>query len=287
MTFTGFAPIALPSTAFRRSWLLEAVEDLSAGQRCIRILRELGDEKRAGLLDPRDAKRCLIALYDHVEGLGFPVNTGGLREGLEWENDPVADVLAHGIPIEPLGWHPEQSRLAFDMAILTYGTWMGDHGLKLDDVSMADIAPAVTKWVMSWWPGKFSSPDNWRGPRAPRGRDFVSPWDGLPDLAAYCGGTVVRLSEWLTVNFEEQYESGNNPAWDAAHIRFMAKDWAAAKPVWDRIDKLADYVEAKPLERLKLFDSALRGERAALLQVTRPKPGTGRTLAQIFSKGKR
>jgi len=62
------------------------------------------------------------------------------------------------------------------------------------------------------------------------------------------------------------------PQWDIDEIWSLAQMWTQAQPVWKRIKRLVDYVDAKPAVRAPLLAGALCGDEDTRQRLSRPKP---------------
>lgn len=106
--------------------------------------------------------------------------------------------------------------------------------------------------------------------KPPRGREWISPWDGVRDLWAYAhcstGCGFLDYSE----EYVAQYGSAT---WRVDEVLAYAEDWANGRDMWGRIVALREHVEEKRHEsmRMRLLAGVLRGEKEALMRATRPK----------------
>ncbi len=102
--------------------------------------------------------------------------------------------------------------------------------------------------------------------RAPAGRAWRKPWDGLRDLYQWANNeTGFGI---LDIAPSELGESYTYPQWDAGEIRSLTQQWRAAKPVWQRAVALVKHIDTSPRERLPILAKALLGDPATLRQIT-------------------
>lgn len=255
---TLFALPVLPQVAYRRHWLYRSLIELGAAQRFMAILKAFAPAEAARVDRGHPATLYLAVL--RAVGKLIPVHdVAWLGEDAFFDEfDSLADSLHKGIPVYVFGWHPEHSTPALDLAAARMHGTSPKTSYELNEGTLLD-------WIMTWWkPGE----GNPAGPIVPRGRKLIGPWVGVGDVAAY----VLAATDlpWLDVDFESQDYGGPGPNWSVGNIRAMTRDWQKTKPVWDRIVKLAQYVDAKPRQRMPLLDGALRRDPAAMLQITRP-----------------
>jgi hypothetical protein len=251
----GFATLPIPPTAYRRTWLAGQLEGLEYGQAFLRLLKTLAPRKavRLSALRPLD---CARALMWHVSTL-FPIR--------EADYETLNDVLHWGIPVEPLGYHPDHGSPAYDLAALDLSHYFMEK--PADCPGFLEVS-GLADWMATWWPGRVigesESFDSARL-RPPRGRALRGAWAGLPDLADYVTSGTGNL--WLDYNEEDTSEM-QMPPWDVDEIRSLAHEWRRARPIYARIVALANYVDAAPRERLPILDKALRGDRETRFAIT-------------------
>jgi len=254
VTFAPAFPVpSLPATAFRRSWLAEALVNRAAGEQFFALLKRLNPDRarRVGAGRPLPAFEAVLA------ELPFPTESDYLVEQVLCGETDLEDMWHWGIPVDVQGYHPDYGSDALLVAACTCR----------DDMTPGEeYTPhaELMAWVKTWWrPAGELAPV-----RPPRGREFVSPWHALPELQRYVRQTIGN--DWLDMNFEDM-DGAANPPWSAAEIRSLARMWRQAKPIAQRVDALARFVDEEPRERLPILDRALRGDRETLEQITRRK----------------
>lgn len=88
---------------------------------------------------------------------------------------------------------------------------------------------------------------------------LAGPLAALPDMVAMV--LEETGNAWLDFSYEYLVETGAYPHWDTDY-QWLAEDWAAAKPIADRVFDLMTWVEAEPAERLKLVMDTLLAAHA-------------------------
>jgi len=255
VTFAPAFPVpSLPATAFRRSWLAEALVNRAAGEQFLALLKRLNPDRarRVG------AGRPLQALEAVLAELPFPTESDYVADQVRFGEMSLEDVWHWGIPIDVQGYHPDHPSAALQLASVTCGYYDG-----LAYCYTLEYAHLLA-WVKTWWRPAAALPPV----KPPRGREFVSPWHALPELQRYVRQTIGN--DWLDLNFED-IDGSMNPRWNAAEIRSLTRMWRQAQPIEARIHALADFVDHEPRERLPILDRALRGDRETLEQITRRK----------------
>ncbi|MCC6192086.1 MAG: hypothetical protein IT318_23905 [Anaerolineales bacterium] len=272
---------ALPATAYRRTWLFDRVQDLAAAQGMLKLMQAL-DPARAKRLKLADPRGCYRALLSNVMRR-FPLNLWSIMVEVD-ELESLSWAWSRGIPVAVNGWHWENSSPALDLAVATVAGGFGMESPN-DGLSLHEAAGNLDRWVMTWWPGVHAAAPLLHEQsqpytiRRPRGREWVKPWNGLPDLCLYVQGAT--RTYYLDTDFETA-DASPNPDWRLSEIRALEQQYKRAGPMWDHIYSLAVYVDEKPRERLRTLDAALRGDPLVLQTITRPA-GRRATLASVFA----
>jgi hypothetical protein len=122
--------------------------------------------------------------------------------------------------------------------------------------------------------------------KPPRGRQWREPWNGLGDLYNWVTGqTGSMILDYSTADVEEM---GEYPRWEADEIRGWTADWRAHQSTWDRVTALRDMLRQGSLRErganLTTLALALAKDETTRRTLSLPRPGTGPTLAQVFTR---
>jgi len=227
---------------------------------------------------------CYLALLHHIEDKLFPiyyVDEDWLELNGEEGEDPILYLEQDGIPIRLMGVDPyfdgpndiESPAVA---ACLCFRSWDGCH---------ASMTPAVFDCLADVR-DEFQFPDPFpivavNQVKTPRGRKWIGPWDGLRDLYAYCHSSTGSV--FLDNAMSAHFEGAENPRWDPDEIKGLARDWAYARPIVERINVMRDYLDERPVERVPLMARILSRDREALREVTYPVQ-RAKTLCDVFTR---
>ncbi len=262
-------PIAVPR-ALRPSWLSERLSELAGMAMFGTLLVQLAPRTYAGMRD-KTPLGCFVALCNHLDTL-FPVNSYGVEvaaEGVLMGDSTLQDIFAWGIPVDVHGFddgrdYGDPPSSPADCVCLCFGSPSNfqqdsttDYAVysTLDDYREGLPAPRVVD------PRKL---------KPPRGRKWLPPWDGLLDLFAYVHHATGY--DMLDLTGDDLAEmAAEMPPWNLDEIKSLAKSWAECKAILDRAEKLRQYIDAQPEERLPLLAGALAGDREALREITLAK----------------
>lgn len=269
-----FAPIALPKTAVRCSWLLR-----KADTHCNKFARILAKLDHTFPIDYSKGK--LSAYYSLLRYLStqFPTFEPCIEDPEDGsQSDAMSEADEFGIPVEFYG--RDYDMRDGDAAHAAYSAveWFMADDRKRDNhyygndiehhAGIAKIASHVRPFETQY----FHLPSL----HLKRGWKWVEPWNGLPDLVRYC---TSETGLWFLdhSNLDVMEAGGFYPRWDLGEIKAIVREWKRAKPVWDRINALADHIDAQPEIGVPLMLRVLSGEAEAKLLVTARKPTKPRT----------
>jgi len=255
-----FATIALPKTAVRCSWLLR-----QADMRCNRFARLLAR------LDPawpvEHARGRMAAYYGLLNYLStlFPVFEPWFEDPDDapgW--DAMYEAGEFGIPVNLYGRdYDERDRDDRHAAFAAVEWFVSEDRLRENPAYSAELEcyPALKK--IAHQVREFDTQHYEPASIAPvRGQVWRPPWNGLPDLVRYCQMDTGLF--WLDNSHLDVMESGGSyPPWSIGEIRALAREWERAKPVWQRIEALADYIDIDPRPRVPLLLWILSGDAEA------------------------
>lgn len=281
MTLKRFTPITLPRTALRRSWLLNR-----ADQRINLFARLLAKLDPARTIHhTRGKMSSYFALLDYL-GTLFPVFESEFEMYEDEGEDPVFYAAQMGIPTDVHGCEYDDRFERRTWAALSAIEWFrsnSDERGRTDSYeSNLNNYPALKPLQQHLQ--EFRGIDlAARALKPGRGREWIEPWNALPDLVKYVDSNTGIY--WLDVSHMDIAESGGTyPMWTIGEIRALAREWQRAEVIWERIKRLADYIDANPANRVWLLLAVLSGNPDAREEVTRYKPGTRRprTLAEVW-----
>lgn len=248
----------IPANALSRSFIADCANGIGYGMQWHKMLKQFAPAK-ARTVSPYQPLACYSALCDHIAAELFPLFSVAIDD-LDVRDDRIEYAWDYGIPAEVCG--------------LSYQD-LSD-GILRAPVSL--VAAFVVKDYES------DSLDEYSGAlergfhfsfKPPRGREWIAPWGDVNLLLDYISNnTGFAFLDW---SHDAIVDGGDYPRWNIGEIKGLAADWKKAKPYWDRIVALINYLDHK--KNLRLLADLLSGDKATLAQVTKPK---GRTLAQIF-----
>ncbi len=249
-----FQSIVLPKKALSRSWLLR-----QADQRYDRFAILLGKLDPDYKIDYTRGK--LSAYYALLANLSdrFPVfyteeDTLELDDQEGWSVIDSADEF--GIPIDLRGRDysarfNDESHVAY--AAAEWFTYY-DRCIRPDCyeatlknyVALCSITAELEPYVHM--PYKHTA----------IGYQLKEPWSALNDLVNYCRNEIESF--WLDNSHEDVIESGGSyPRWSIGEIRAIENEWRRIEPVYQRIEKLAKFIDARPKTRVPLMLDILSG----------------------------
>lgn len=279
MSIMKFKPIVLPKTALRRTWLLQ-----QADERCNRFARLLAKLDPARII--HHARGRLSAYYTLLEYLDtlFPVFESEMESIEDEGGDPLEYAWDFGIPCDLLGRNFEDRFDDSRHAALSAIEWMSVvHDNARPDAYECDLEkyPAlkpIKRQLEEFRGGKFNP--KWLKPG--RNMTWLEPWEALPDLVRYVDQNTGNF--WLDVSHVEISESGGAyPMWSIGEIRAIEREWQQAKPIWERIRLLLDYIDADPANRVWLLLGCLCGYKDARDEITYPKARRAKTLVEVWN----
>ncbi len=212
---------------------------------------------------------CYRALVEHCGAL-FPVYDSDLEMEFELGDQATPDEMdemlaaleANGIPVRLFGFYDDPDSLRDDQAspteaVLYWYSNTEDEPLTRYE-SLADYRPADLERRA----GERRCARDFA--KAPRGRAWRAPWVGLCDLVDYIGHNTGYGILDLTPNDEVP-----NPPWHLDEIRNLAHHWQGAKPIYERLLKLRQYIDAQPARRLPHLIGLLQGDAALREKLSR------------------
>lgn len=265
----------MPETGYCRAWFGNELKKRAGELFFGGLLNALAPERYARmeghgtLFQPYDWRSHYFDLLDYCMTL-FPICDYDF-----WIEDlSVQEVIWNGIPVGCMGVE------ALD------GGYYSDYDLDdLESPAMAlcisigdGLPPEEFKAALGQYigilPGWLFEP-NRDHPikitlKPPRGREWIEPWNGLPDLFEFANG--MTGSSFL--DYSQNYAFSGEirlPAWTVDEIKSLATLWEHSKPIYDRAMALEDYVNRRPDMMLPLLAGAIRGDGAAMHEVTRKK----------------
>ncbi len=248
---TAFPVPVLPAGALRRSWLAAAANETGEAVTYRALLAQLAPQKLAQVRN-HTALGYYGALVAHV-GAFFPVYDWYLDEA-----DVDGEVyIPDGIPVATHGVHVFECE---SMALALCALDLFDTHDPNNFYAFRD----QRKWLLSWW----KTPEI-RRPLSPRqSAGLRAPWCFAGDLAEYAAHRTGN--PWLDISPEEMDEGGYaNPAWTLGEIQHLATMWKRARPLYDNVHALANYVDDDWRARLPLLHRLLCKDAAALRELRR------------------
>jgi hypothetical protein len=276
-----FKPITLPTTALRRSWLIQR-----ADERCnffARLMAKLDPVWKVQYTHGRLS--AYYSLLTYLDQNLFPVFESELEIYEDEGFDPLEYAQSCGIPTDLYGRDYESrfddSRRAAFSAVEWFSMCSSEVMQPDSYTYNIDHYPAL-KPVKQHLLEFKGLPFQRRALKPGRDQVWIEPWAALPDLIKYVEQNTGLY--WLDVSHEDMAESGSAyPMWSIGDIRALAREWQRAKVIWERIVRLVDYIDAQPADRLWLLLAVLSGNRDAKDDVTRYKPQATRTLAEVWN----
>lgn len=278
-------PFLILGDAFRKTWFAQRLAEYAGAGKFRGLLRRVAPEVFRKIADPRPGV-CFMALVRHIQKNLFPLHPFLLAEiesvaahrgpaGL----DDLADRFSIGIPYAALGLNFYEDGVDSTAIAVCIAMNPNEEGWesKLLDPYQTELAP---------WANQEVGEDAWSmtGIRPPRGRRWLEPWGSLQLLYLWtCSETG---SMWLDVYPGIWNEDASTmAAWNVFEIEHLTQSWKAIKPLYQGIDALVRYVDARPRERLPLLAGALAGDKTTLTRLSAPI-GVRTTLARRLSRGK-
>jgi hypothetical protein len=275
-----FAPIVLPKTAVRCSWMLR-----QADLHCNRFARLLAK------LDPkwpikytRGNLSAYYALLGYLE-TRFPVFESEFEDpGDEPEWNALYEVEEFGIPVDFHGRdYNARDGDATHAAYAAVEWFASEDRLRDYDHYAAKISyyPALNK-ISQALRGFEQMHYDTSAINLTRDRTWSGLWVGLPDLVKYClCSTGLYFLDYSHLDVMEG--GGYYPRWSVGEIKALAKEWNKAEPVWKRIKALAEMIDARPEYYVPLMLRVLSGEAEAKQLITKRKQRAGKTLAEVWN----
>jgi hypothetical protein len=282
MTIKRFTPITLPKTAVRRSWLLNRADERI--NLFARLLAKLDPTRTINHVHGKMS--AYFALLDYL-GTLFPVFESEFEIYEDEGENPVFVAIQMGIPADVRGRTYEDRFEQRTWAALSAIEWFrssseerrrpNSYESNLNDYpALKPIQRHLEEFRYSELVASALKPG--------RGREWIEPWNGLLDLVEYVDSNTGIF--WLDVSHMDIDESGGSyPMWSIGEIRALAREWKKAEVVWERIKRLADYIDANPANRVWLLLAVLSGLPDAREEVTRYKPSARKpkTLAEVWN----
>lgn len=293
---------AAPVPLYRPTWAARTLEQEADGWFFARLLRQVAPAAYATLPNQSGAK-CFRALVEHCRARFPMVELNGKDVFEGWDGRVINICTAareEGMLVDVRGFNQADyygggsvllsvlARLVFNTDDATNSVFW-DIEFLVDPPEEADLERQLRDEHV--WSDELMAVLTRRLDRgfrkAPRGRAWLAPWNGLTDLMAWLTHSTGSL--FLDYGDDDFAESGEWPAWDAEEIAALASDWKRYAPMWDRILALAQYLlepkAADRAQRLLLMAKLLTGDQAARRLCSEPKPARRRTLADVFTKG--
>ena len=271
MNAPAIRAIKLPDNAWRRSWLASVAREMTPPVDFRALLRDVAPARwRSMPAGNRSMVGCYQELLRHLEQR-FPIDMG-VYDQLSFGMEGSEMWWWDGVPIGPMGLD-EDSILDSTPAIAVCHVYSIAAIKKYDSRHVWDALGALNSMApFSAQFGAWFARDNReivpKTLRTPgRGRRWIGPWDGLPDLYAWV--THETGWGWLDTTYLDICESGAYPVWDADEIRDIDASWRVCRPIHQRIMRLVTHVDRDPARNVPLLAGALRGDRDVLIQLSR------------------
>jgi hypothetical protein len=282
MTIKRFTPVMLPKTAMRRSWIMNLADERI--NLFARLLAKLDPTRTIN--HARGKMSAYFALLDYL-GTLFPVFESEFEIYADEGEDPVLAAEQMGIPTDIMGREYDDRFERSTWAALSAVEWFQSNSEERHQPnsykSNLDQYPAlkpIQRYLEEFRTRDFVA----RALKPGRGREWIEPWNALPDLVKYVDSNTGIY--WLDVSHMDISESGGSyPMWTIGEIRALAREWKQAEVVWERIKRLADYIDANPANRVWLLLAVLSGDPDARDEVTRYKARARKpkTLAEVWN----
>ena len=275
---TAFAPIALPATALSRTWFADLLMNDGLPYAFRSILRTLTPDVYAALSD-KSAIECYKALLGWLAEDRLPLEVfatdaiddfghgGEWNDGMFWEPSIPCEVF--GVSYE----EPEQNSAAKELLIY-------EHAKRTFEYSIVHFPSLARYWEDI---AKYDDDPQGYPTKPPRGRRWIEPWNGLPDLCAWMTSNTGIAC--LDYSWDDIHTGGTEmPPWTVADIQSLVKLWQEAKAIMLRADALAAFIDERPIERLSLLRGLIRHNHKAIREITRPTTRvTERALIKVLA----
>jgi hypothetical protein len=254
----------------RKSWLIQ-----QADIRCnwfARLLARL--DPKWPVAQQMGRLSAYYALLRYLDEHCFPVF---YPEFEDWGDGPDFSPLdaawEMGIPVDVCG-REYDDRFGSHHAAYSAVEWFfanksgyeGSHGQSLNNFPALKMLPIADL---------ARQPLNASFDRLGRGWQWRAPWEGLRDLVNYCtAATGHSILDYSHMDINES--GGYYPRWSLGEIRAITAEWRRAKPKWERIMRLADYIDEQPLSRVPLMLRVLTGDADARASLSERKPARPR-----------
>lgn len=271
-----FIPIELPSLP-RRSDLLT-----QADQKCdvfARLLSQLAPERLKTINPNPHGMGAYYALVDYLSTL-FPVFESDFEMWAENGMDMHDEAEWLGIPTDLFGIDYDDMS-GMEDRIHAVALMVAFQQIDTNGQAEFDDFASLRKYLNVLKPyANYQETRRWW--IAPRGRTWVGPWEALDDLRKFaCGDTGFFFLDHS--HLEVSDAGGQYPYWTIWEIRALARDWQRAKPVWERIRALVDYVAHEPAIRLVTLAGIVIGDEQARMFASRIREREGKPLVEVLA----
>lgn len=253
----------LPEPALKRTYQIQCLQSSLRAIHLASVLKGVAPETYRGV-----KVRTPEAVYEallHWCNQRFP--TRNLESLMDWEEGPFGESWFHArIPIIVAGQDFSEGEIYSPALLLCLAMtppddpddYYGYSGIPLREfdglTEFLDVLPQGIEHGAV------------RPYKLPRGVHWKEPWTGFWDLWAYAHHqTGWGFLDETPLSLEE---SDAYPYWEIGEVKALVSHWKNAKPLWERISALANYIDQKPRERLPLLAGALMNNSAVVNQIT-------------------
>lgn len=253
----------LPAYLVRRSYISAELDRYSAGLEFVRLLRKFAPASYQALPD-KSPDKCFSALYQWCSER-FPLYDLDSLE--EWDEGRWGETWYHEyIPVEVMGIDYYNDGVSSPAIALCIGMSVNEESDYYAEVQLNDLE--CLHDYLDELPPDIQH-NSCLPYRIARQRVWREPWNGLWDMYRFA------LSQtgygYLDETDLAMQEMNNYPEWNEGHIRDLIRHWHFAKPIWDRVSALVEYIDHDPARHLPALARLLQRDPEALAQATEPR----------------
>lgn len=275
------APIALPAPALSRLWFARFLAGDGLPEHFRPLLRALAPAEYAALAEPTpfNCYKALLKWLTHADRLPIAyyaldalleveaqmragqiatpdeyMDDWGEHEGVWWTDTIPVDMFGVDYDDMPGETSPAKALVLAELYAEAYGVKVNlFEALEPHRDLLQMLTPMIGGAPMYYQP--------------PRGRAFVKPWDGLPDLCGWMGnGTMNSFCDISDVDVGTG--DVEMPPWTLGDVQSLMRQWQEAQQIMGRANALARHIDQNPRARLPLLHGVLHRDRVAIEQVT-------------------
>ncbi len=254
-----------PAAPVRRTWVAERLEALVEGAHFAKLLHRLAPARYRALR--RRTPEAVFAALLAWCAARFPVFDPVIDDGEAFGQS----YFCQHIPIPGFSVDPYEDEITSPAIALCMAMTPADSGLWYENMGLNDFG-CLHDYLDALPRGTE------HGAALPyaiaRQRVWRPPWQGLWDLWAFAHHATGYL--FLDETDASLQESESYPEWGLAEVRALVRHWRHARPIWQRLRTLGDYIDRQADERLPLLAGALRRDPDVLARLTAARRGAPR-----------